>query len=116
MADKCSMDERRSERRMLCADMVEVRWRDRSGRERLATAILEDISASGACLQLEMPIPLGVEVRWDCPKQEFQGHVRYCVYREIGFFAGVEFEPSFKWTKAAFKPHHLLDPQTLVRK
>jgi len=110
------MDERRSETRMLCADMVEVRWRDRSGEERGATAILEDISASGACLQLETPIPLGVEIRWDSPKQPFQGYVRYCVYREIGYFAGVEFDASFKWSKKAFRPHHLLDPQSLVRK
>ena len=55
----CCMDERRSETRMMCADMVEVRWRDRSGKERGAIAILEDISASGACLQVELPIPLG---------------------------------------------------------
>src|SRR3954470_6484063 len=84
-ADKCSMDERRSERRMLCADMVEVRWSDRSGQERMATAILEDISVSGACLQLETPIPLGVEVNWDAPNQQFHGYARYCVYREIGY-------------------------------
>ena len=99
---------------MLCADMVEVRWKDRSGCGKRTTAILEDISSSGACLQVEAPIPLGVELRWDQPKQVFQGYVRYCVYREIGYFVGVEFDPSFKWTKKAFKPQHLLDPQTLV--
>ena len=110
------MDERRSETRMLCADMVDVRWKDRSGTEQGATAILEDISPSGACLQLELPIPVGVEVCWDSPKQKFQGWVRYCVYREIGYFAGVEFDASFKWSKKAFKPDHLLDPQSLVGK
>ncbi len=99
---------------MMCADMVEVRWRDRAGVERGATAILEDISASGACLQLETPIPLGVEVQWDAPKQRFQGYVRYCVYREIGYFAGVEFDASFRWSKDDFQPDHLLDPQTLI--
>ena len=108
------MDERRSETRMMCADMVEVRWQDRTGRAQTATAILEDISASGACLQLEAPIPLGVEIHWAAPRQKFQGYVRYCVYREIGYFAGVEFDPSFKWSKKAFQPDHLLDPQSLV--
>jgi PilZ domain len=110
------MEERRSETRMLCADMVDVRWKDRSGKEQGATAILEDISPSGACLQLELPIPVGVEVCWDSPKQKFRGWVRYCVYREIGYFAGVEFDASFKWSKKAFKPDHLLDPQSLVGK
>ncbi|MCU1238400.1 MAG: hypothetical protein JWP63_6367 [Candidatus Solibacter sp.] len=101
---------------MLCADMVEVRWRDRSGKEQRATAILEDISASGACLQLELPIPQGVEIQWESPGQRFEGYVRYCVYREIGYFAGVEFDASFKWSKKAFEPDHLLDPQSLVGK
>jgi hypothetical protein len=102
--------------RMMCADMVEVRWKDRSGKNRDATAVLEDISASGACLQLEMPVPLGVEIRWDTPRQRFQGYVRYCVYREIGYFAGVEFVASVRWSTRAFRPRHYLDPQTLLRR
>jgi PilZ domain len=108
------MDERRLEVRMLCADMVDVRWKGRSGGEQRTTAILEDISSSGACLQMEAPIPLGVEIRWDQPTQEFHGSVRYCVYREIGYFVGVEFDPSFKWSEKAFQPQHLLDLRTLV--
>jgi hypothetical protein len=99
---------------MLCADMIDVHWRDRAGKPQAATALLEDICASGACLQFETPVPHGVEIRWEVPKQEFQGYVRYCVYREIGYFVGVEFDASFKWSKRAFKPLHLLDLQTLV--
>jgi hypothetical protein len=40
--------------------------------------------------------------------------VRYCVYREIGYFAGVEFEPQSKWSRKTYKPQHLLDLQQLV--
>jgi len=109
------MQERRLEVRMLCADMIDVGWRDREGVERRTTAILEDIATSGACLQVEAPIPVGVELHWDQPKQRFHGYVRYCVYREIGYFVGVEFDASFKWSKKAFKPQHLLDLQTLVQ-
>ena len=90
------MNERRSEVRMLCADMIDVRWKARLGGEQRIMAILEDISSSGACLQVEEPIPLGVEIHWDQSPQEFQGYVRYCVYREIGYFVGVEFDASFK--------------------
>jgi hypothetical protein len=110
------MTNRRSELRMMCADMVEVCWNERSGKRCSATALLEDICTSGACLQLEAPIPLGVELRWVSPRQEFRGYVRYCVYREIGYFVGVEFEPRSRWSKRAFTPQHLLDPQTLVEK
>lgn len=99
---------------MMCADMVEVCWKDRTGKPRRATALLEDISASGACLQLETALPLGAEIRWESPKQEFAGRVRYCVYREIGYFIGVEFESATKWSKRAYKPRHLLDLKRLM--
>lgn len=101
---------------MLCADMVEIRWRDRSGKQRQATALLEDISPMGACLQLEGPVPLGVEIGWDSPKQFFAGYVRYCVYREIGYFVGVEFGKSTRWSKQTYRPQHLLDLQRLAAK
>lgn len=99
----------------MCADMVEVRWNEGpTGKSRRATALLEDISASGACLQLEMAVPVGVEMRWACPKHEFVGRVRYCTYREIGYFAGVEFGAGVKWSKQAYKPRHLLDLKSLL--
>lgn len=99
---------------MLCADMVEVCWKDRAGKTQRAMALLEDICTSGACLQLETPVPLGTEMHWVCPKQEFRGLVRYCVYREIGYFAGVEFSSASKWSKKTYKPQHLLDLQKLL--
>jgi len=98
----------------MCADMVEVHWEDEKEQPQHALALLEDISPSGVCLQLENAIPLGTEVQWDCPKQSFSGCVRYCVYREIGFFVGVEFSDACRWSKDAFKPLHLLDLERLV--
>ncbi|MGD0049968.1 MAG: PilZ domain-containing protein [Bryobacteraceae bacterium] len=108
------MQDHRREVRMMCADMVEMRWEDQKKRTQRALALLEDISPSGACLQLENAVPLGTEVHWDCPKQSFAGFVRYCVYREIGFFVGVEFPDSCRWSEKAFKPLHLLDLGKLV--
>ena len=63
---------------------------------------------------LDGPIPLGAEVHWQSPKREFRGRVRYCVYREIGYFAGVEFRRSSKWSRKDFKPQHLLDLEQLM--
>ena len=110
------MDERRVEPRMMCADMVEVFWRDDMGKQCHAMALLEDIAASGACLQFETPVPAGAVVEWHSPKLEFRGTVRYCKYREIGYFAGVEFIASSKWSKSAYRPQHLFDPRRLERK
>ena len=99
---------------MLCADMVEIRYRGPGGKIATATALLEDISSAGACLQLESPVPLGAEVAWDAPNQSFSGWVRYCVYREIGYFAGVEFGEASRWCKASYQPQHLLDLERLI--
>ena len=108
------MLDRRIEPRMLCADMVDVQWKDKSGRIRKGVANLEDISLSGACLQFDQAIPLQTDLRITYPKGELLGKVRYCVYREIGYFLGVEFDPGHRWSSRHFKPQHLLDPRRLV--
>lgn len=112
-ADKRGMEDRRTEARMLCADVVHVHWREGT-HGRSATALLEDISPSGACLQLESAVPLGVSITWETDGHEFTGKARYCVYREIGYFVGVEFEPGVKWSQSAFEPRHLLDLKKLI--
>ena len=99
---------------MLCADMVAVCWKDETGRRRRGTALLEDISPSGACLQFEAPVPVGSDIRWESPKKQFLGRVQYCVFREIGYFVGVEFLSTSKWSKRAYRPQHLLDLERLM--
>ena len=110
------MVDRRVEPRMLCADMVDVQWKDKAGRTRRATANLEDISLSGACLQFDQPIPLQTPMRITYPRGELLGKVRYCVFREIGYFLGIEFEPGSRWSAREFKPQHMLDPRHLVNR
>ncbi|HUO32611.1 MAG TPA: PilZ domain-containing protein [Bryobacteraceae bacterium] len=99
---------------MLCADMVDVCWKDSSGRKHKSTALLEDISPSGMCLQFEIPLPIGVQLNINCPGDKLTGTVRYCVYREIGYFVGVQLTPAHKWSRQQFEPQHLLDLQELV--
>jgi len=108
------MQDRRSEPRLLCADLVEVEWKDPSGRRRRAVANLEDISLSGACLQLDVAIPLETIVKISHGQGELTGTVRYCIYREIGYFLGIRFEPGSKWSRNEFEPRHLFDPRRLV--
>lgn len=109
------MLDRRVETRMLCADLVDVRWKDPAGKSRRVVANLEDISLSGACIQMDKPIPLGTRVRISYPNGELNGVVRYCVFREIGFFIGIEFEADSRWSLREYKPQHLLDPRKLTR-
>jgi PilZ domain len=108
------MQERRIEPRMLCSDLMDVRWTDESGRSVKALANLEDISTSGACLQMDVPVPTGTRLHICHPNVEFDGRVRYCVFRDTGYFAGIEFEDGFEWDDKLFRPEHLLDPRTLI--
>jgi hypothetical protein len=109
------MQDRRSERRMLCADMFQVQWIPVQGTLQRSTALLEDISPSGACLQLEMEVPVGSRISWEAAQHKFAGRVRYCVYREIGYFVGVEFAHNVKWSESAYQPNHLLDIEKFLR-
>ena len=115
-ADMKSMQRSRAEIRMLCADMVEVSWREPPGPKRKSIALLEDISRSGMCLQFEIPLPIGVHVQVHCTGENLAGVVRYCVYREIGYFVGIELEASSKWSRQHFEPQHLLDLEELVQR
>ena len=108
------MAEKRIEPRLMCADLVDIEWRDGKGRVHNTVANLEDISALGACLQVEHEIPLRTTIRMNVMKNEYLGEVRYCVFREFGYFLGVQFEPGVKWNSRAFKPLHLFDPRRLL--
>ena len=108
------MADQRREVRMMCADMVEVCWKEPTGRRYKSTALLEDISPSGMCLQFEIPISIGIRVEINCPGRKLAGLVRYCVYQEIGYFVGVELEQSSHWSRQQFEPQHLLDLEELV--
>jgi hypothetical protein len=110
------MFDRRIEMRILCADLVDLQWKDKRGRLCRAIANLEDISGSGACLQVDRPVPLGTELTMTYPKGELSGKVKYCVYREIGYFLGVEFDEGVRWKRQDFRPQHMLDPRRLVQK
>jgi len=108
------MQRSRDEVRMLCADMVNVCWKDPSGNKHKVAALLEDISRSGMCLQFELPVSVGIRVHVQCPGENMAGTVRYCVYREIGYFVGIELEKTTLWSRKHFEPQHLLDLEEMV--
>lgn len=108
------MQDRRAETRLMCADMVGLRWTDKSGQENHCTALLEDISPSGACLQLDSPVPLGTRLVIEYRKVRLEGAVCYCFFQEIGYWTGVHFAPEVKWSPRRFRPKHMLDWKNLL--
>lgn len=107
------MPEKRAEPRYLCSDLVTLRWSPEQGGERRETVVLENISVSGACVQAEVPVSEGLEVRLQCGQAVFQGCVRSCYLRDDGYFVGIAFDEGSKWSKAQFQPEHLIDPSTI---
>ena len=105
---------RRKERRLLCAEIVDVRWRDISGHANKNAANLEDISSAGVCLQLDSPIPLETTVRIIRSQGELAGTVKHCVFHEMAYFLGVEFDAASRWAVKQLKPKHVLEPRELV--
>jgi hypothetical protein len=109
-----SAGEQRIDPRMLCAELVEVHWKDKTGRLYRNVANLEDISLSGACIQLEAPIQKGTRITVNYGDGEMPATVRYCLYRDSAYFLGLQFEDGCKWTTKRFRPQYMLDPRELV--
>ena len=107
------MQERRIDNRLLCAELVEVCW-DHAGRSLRRVANLEDISLTGVCLQMEKSIEPETRVQIRFGDGLLVGVVRYSVYREMGYFIGVELEEKSRWSTQHFKPQHLLDTRALL--
>lgn len=108
------MQERRVDSRLLCADLVETIWQDASGHPQRHTANLEDISLCGICLQAETHVPTGTRISMCYGDGELIGTVRYCVFRDSGYFLGIEFQEGCRWSTQHFRPQHLVDPRELV--
>lgn len=98
---------------MLCAELVEVIW-EVAGRRCRRVANLEDISLSGICLHMEKPLPSGTRIVMRYGDGQLFGSVRYCVYREIGYFLGVQLEDGCRWSTQHFRPEHLVDPREMM--
>jgi len=102
--------EQRTEPRYLCSDLVTLCWQESAQGERKEAVVLENISVSGACVQAEISVPNSASVRLVCGQAEFHGCVRFSYWRDDGYFIGIAFDAHSKWSKAKFKPEHLLDP------
>jgi len=99
------MNERRTEQRFMCSDLVTVQLENQS---EMLVANLEDISPSGACLGMQQAVAKDVIMTLHCPSCRFRGKVRYCVFNESGYQVGIQLMEC-KWSKQTYEPKHLLE-------
>jgi len=100
----------------MCAEMVNIQWKDKTGKQRKYTGLLENISVYGTCLQLDAPLELKTPLEIAYRKGHLEGSVTYCFFREIGYWVGVQFAPTAKWSRREYRPKHLLDLKKLLTK
>ncbi|HWD98988.1 MAG TPA: PilZ domain-containing protein, partial [Bryobacteraceae bacterium] len=103
------MNERRIENRFACADLVRVEWVEGEGRLHSTEAVLEDISRIGGCVEVDEPIPPGATIIIALGEAQLYGQVCYCVFRDYGYFVGVQFSADSTWSSGTAEPAHLTD-------
>ena len=106
------MDEKRSEPRYMCSELVNILIHHEDQTVQQAIANLEDISPSGACVQLEKAIRLGADIEIVCSTCRFKGKVRNCRFAGSGYDVGVAFDKPRAWDAARYEPEHLLPVET----
>src|SRR4051812_28793198 len=96
-------NERRRERRLPLSGFVEISYKEPDGRSVIITGLVEDVSASGACIQTDREVPVAMEVTLSNSKRTGQVSA---VVRNIrhagtgGYFVGLEFSGDFKWKRS----------------
>jgi hypothetical protein len=99
---------------VLCSQLVGLKWTDAERGAQDCLSVLEDLSTSGACLRIEQPIPVKTRVRIAYGGGNLSGAVRYCVFRSVGYFLGVQFDADTQWSDARFRPEHMTDVRDLL--
>jgi len=106
------MAQKRSEPRYMCAELVNILICHEDQTVEEAIANLEDISPSGACVQLEKAVRLGADIEIVCSTCRFKGKVRNCRYAGDGYDVGVAFDHPRAWDPSRYEPAHLLPIET----
>jgi hypothetical protein len=108
---RLATDKRRKLAMEVRAELVRVDWLvDGNDNLRTARAVLEDISALGACVQMEERISPGTAISISAVSEDaapVSGHVTYCIYRDYGYFAGISFSKETARSRPVFEPQRL---------
>ena len=106
------MAEKRSEPRYMCSELVNILIRHEDQTVREAIANLEDISPSGAWVQLDEAVRLGADIEIVCATCRFKGKVRNCRFAGSLYDVGVAFDDPGAWDASRYEPAHLLLVET----
>ena len=106
------MTDKRSEPRYMCSELVNILIRHEDQTVLEAIANLEDISPSGAGVQLDEAVRVGADIEIVCATWRFQGKVRNCRFAGSLYDVGVAFDDPGAWDPSRYEPAHLLPVET----
>ena len=106
------MAEKRGEPRYMCSELVNILIRHEDQTVQEAIANLEDISPSGACVQLDEAVRLDADIEIVCSACRFKGKVRHCRFAGSLYAVGVAFDDPAAWDASRYEPAHLLLVET----
>jgi hypothetical protein len=69
---------------------AELQWEDAAGTSRVAFAMIEDLSRSGAGIRLRQPLSVGAKLRVNWHKEQFSGTVRHCHREGMDYVLGIQ--------------------------
>jgi PilZ domain len=104
------MRERRSQPRLLDAELVMLSWLEGATRLKQLGNV-EDVSRNGmgVIVQNDLPVGTSVTISYE-EEEELTGVVRHHSEREEGYFLGIEFEDGNKDSILHFHPDLLVRP------
>jgi hypothetical protein len=104
--------ERRTGKRLLCSDLIRLRWTEVSGAHREEIAIVEDLSPSGANLFMGVPVAAGTAVILCTQERHYPAAVCACAPAPNGHMIRIHVEEAWAATAGGafgYTPEHLLD-------
>lgn len=70
--------------------IARVVWKDSEGTVQTETARIEDMSVSGACIRLKVPIEPGVEIHVAWCRGQFSATTKYCRRKDFEYVVGMQ--------------------------
>jgi len=109
------MGTNQSQGRTLCSEILSLRLQSKAGGEREMKVNLEEIWSSGALFLTDKPIRPFTSLWFAAGGCEFRGHVTArTLFRGLGYFVEMQFQPGYTWSDRKFRPKHLFNPFVLL--
>ncbi len=95
--------------RVLCSELVEIRWMRLDGCTESTVANMEEIWRTGATLDAEVSLPEGAVIRLRYGSDSLEARVLYCQQNPTGYTLGIQFAGASFWTPERFLPAHAVE-------